>query len=126
MIPSIETFDGINYVSLKSLEDCSMDMNNLKREYDSIIPIAKGFVENIVIQIQELIASKSIATGVPLEYRIKEWDKIQEKIERNKLHLSTITDLEDLIGVRIILLFIRDLDTICSLISETFIVYSTF
>lgn len=62
--------------------------------------------------------------GVPIESRIKPWSSIVDKIERRALILSSIQQIDDLIGIRIILLFKRDLEKACSLISKTFVVIS--
>jgi ppGpp synthetase/RelA/SpoT-type nucleotidyltranferase len=63
--------------------------------------------------------------GVPLEGRVKAWSSIAEKSERKARQLTSVIDLDDLVGVRLILLFQRDVDVIHRLISETFQVLST-
>ena len=59
-----------------------------------------------------------------MESRVKQWSSIEEKIERKALNLAAITDLDDLVGIRIILLFVRDLDRVDKAIHDTFEVLS--
>ena len=62
--------------------------------------------------------------GVPLESRVKSWDSIAEKIERTSLKLKGIKQLNDLVGLRLMLLFRRDVTRVCELISTNFTVVS--
>jgi ppGpp synthetase/RelA/SpoT-type nucleotidyltranferase len=57
-----------------------------------------------------------------MEGRIKSLASIEEKIERKGLTLESVTALDDLIGVRAILLFRKDLKVTDELISKTFYV----
>lgn len=101
-----------------------MDIDILREEYNSIRPAAQRLANTIVDQFKEMVATESITLGVPLDFRIKEWSSVQDKIERNHLDLQTITELSDLIGIRIILLFQRDLSRMRSSIANTFVVVS--
>lgn len=101
-----------------------MDIDILREEYNSIRPAAQRLANTIVDQLKELVTTESITLGVPLDFRIKEWSSVQDKIERNHLYLQTITELSDLIGIRIILLFQRDISRMCSSIANTFVVVS--
>jgi putative GTP pyrophosphokinase len=47
---------------------------------------------------------------------------IAEKIKRKALKLKRVEDLNDLVGIRFILLFARDIDEACRLIEATFTV----
>ncbi len=55
-----------------------------------------------------------------MEGRVKSLASIEEKIERKGLTLQSVTALDDLIGVRAILLFRKDLKIADKLISKTF------
>jgi ppGpp synthetase/RelA/SpoT-type nucleotidyltranferase len=101
-----------------------MEIEILKQEYDSIRSIAQRLANSIADQIRELVSTQCITLAVPLEYRVKEWSSIQDKVERNHLDLEAMTELSDLIGIRIILLFQRDLSRMCSAITNTFIIVS--
>ena len=101
-----------------------MEIEILKQEYDSIRSIAQRLANSITDQIRELVSTQCIRLAVPLECRVKEWGSIQDKIERNHLGIEAITELSDLIGIRIMLLFQRDLSRMCSAITNTFLIVS--
>jgi putative GTP pyrophosphokinase len=78
-----------------------------------------------VTQISELLESHYITLGVPIESRVKTWASIEEKIQRKGIVLKDIRDLHDLVGIRIILLFRSDLETVIRLLKENFEVISS-
>jgi putative GTP pyrophosphokinase len=96
--------------------------DSLLEEYRRIAPQASRFGEVLVDQLTSLLQSAGIAVGVPLEFRVKSWDSISMKLERKALELSTLRDLSDLVGVRIILLFSRDVGRVGELLSKTFLI----
>jgi len=49
---------------------------------------------------------------VPLESRVKKLESLFEKLERKTMALEHVVDLDDFVGVRIILLFKRDLEKV--------------
>lgn len=95
-------------------------VDQLQKEYDSIRPQAEEFMKALCEQFDHLLHSNDITLGVPIERRVKKWDSIYDSIERNRLSLVNIIDLDDLVGIRLILLFKRDLDLIHQLINDTF------
>lgn len=99
-----------------------MEFEQLKSEYDRYLPAAGKFCEAVTEQIQELLDHNNVAIGVPMEHRIKSWSSIYEKWERKSLTLKSILELDDLIGIRIILLFKPDLEKVDSVLSESFVV----
>src|SRR2546423_3962108 len=85
---------------------------------------AAKFVDELNRQLSTLLEDNKIALGLPIQFRIKTWDSLQGKLERKSLHISTIKELPDLIGFRIIVLFRRDLEKVTALLDEHFeIVY---
>lgn len=55
-----------------------------------------------------------------MESRVKSWESIEEKLERKSLELTDIASLDDLVGIRLILLFRADLTAVDALVQETF------
>ena len=84
--------------------------DKLKKDYDSKKDSAGRFCSALVEQIKGLIFSEHISLAVPIESRVKSWSSICGKIERSNLELEDIFQLNDLVGIRLILLFKRDLD----------------
>lgn len=95
-------------------------IHQLQINYDLLKPQAEKFMISLCEQFEHLFLTNSITLGVPIECRVKKWDSIYDNIERNKLSLSNVIDLDDLVGIRLILLFKRDLDKIHELINNTF------
>ena len=101
-----------------------MDAERLREEYQALAPRAARFVQALFDQFTELLKQQDIALAVPIEHRVKDWSSIADKIERRSLALEELTQLQDLIGLRLILLFRRDLKKTHDLISEKFTVLS--
>lgn len=99
-----------------------MTTENIKTEYLAIREKALRFRDAILIQLEHLLNSNSITLAVPLEGRIKEWDSVEEKISRKSLDLRTIEDVDDLIGIRVILLFRRDLPLTDDLLRKNLVI----
>ncbi|MBC8276096.1 MAG: RelA/SpoT domain-containing protein [Chloroflexi bacterium] len=92
----------------------------LRRDCEQLTPLANKYALALREQFEQLLITHDLTLGVPIEYRVKTWDSISEKTERLKLSLSSVRDLDDFIGLRLILLFTRDITKIHELISETF------
>src|SRR5437899_1482614 len=101
-----------------------MDIDALRQEYGAVRDLASRFCERLAQQIEELLSANGVALGVPLESRVKSWDSIAEKTQRLSLTLKSVTELNDLVGLRLMLLFRRDMTKACDLISKTFVIVS--
>src|SRR3982750_47228 len=97
-------------------------IERLQSEYHTISTLAERFSISLKDELEELLQVNKISLGVPVEHRVKRWDSIVEKIERKTLSLDSIMDLPDFIGLRLILLFSRDVAKTCDFISKTFTV----
>jgi putative GTP pyrophosphokinase len=95
-------------------------LGKLDAEYKAIVPTASSFCDELSKQIIYLLRQESIALGFPIQYRVKSWASISEKIDRLSFNAKKITDLQDLVGLRIILLFRRDVRKVISILSQHF------
>jgi len=102
-----------------------MDSEKLRIAYQDNIGRAERLRDAVIVQLLELFAPANITLGVPIESRIKDLTSIFEKIERKSIKLENILELQDLIGIRCILLFKRDLVEIKKLITNTFEIISS-
>ncbi len=102
-----------------------MDNEHLHIQYQDNIGRAERLRDVVIVQLLELFSSHNVTLGVPIESRIKKWASISEKIERKNIQIESILELQDLIGIRCILLFTRDLINVKTLISDTFEVVSS-
>jgi putative GTP pyrophosphokinase len=94
----------------------------LQNEYFLIAPLAIRFSTALKEEFEELLQSERIPLGVPIECRVKKWDSIIEKIKRKSLDIGSVMDVADLVGLRLMLLFSRDVAKVGELISKTFTV----
>lgn len=102
-----------------------MDIALFKKEYSDILDRANRLLEVIETELSKLLSNSHIALGVPMEGRVKTWNSIEEKVNRKGSSLEHIEELDDLIGVRLILLFRVDLREVEKLIDNTFQVISS-
>jgi putative GTP pyrophosphokinase len=98
----------------------------LEADYQAVAPLASRFADEVSHQLQQLIDSKGIVLSLPLQRRIKSWPSIREKIERKSLDLANIKDLNDLVGLRAIVQFTRDLSTVRNLVKSNFAVIEEY
>lgn len=101
-----------------------MDITELHERYRATTHQAIRLRDAMVNEIGHLIAREGITLGVPIEARVKDWNSIEEKVARKSLKLSDISDLDDLVGLRLILLFRRDLATVDDLLRKTLTIRS--
>jgi len=99
-------------------------LSTLQNQYLALAPGASRLKVALTEQLKHILATHQISLGVPLESRVKAWSSIAEKIERKARRLTSVDELDDLVGIRLILLFQRDVDLIHRLIGETFLVLS--
>jgi putative GTP pyrophosphokinase len=95
------------------------NLEQLEAEYRAIAPIAERFCTDLSGQLNKLLENERISLGLPIEYRVKKWESIVDKLERLSLNPDSIKELNDLIGLRLMLLFKRDLLRVCELVSST-------
>lgn len=101
-----------------------MDGEKIRIQYQDNIGRAERLREAVITQLLELFKENNVTLGVPIESRVKGWASIAEKVERKNIDLVNLFDLHDLVGVRVILLFRRDLVQVHDLVSRIFEVES--
>ena len=102
-----------------SLEQ-QMETENLESEYRELLPRLEKFKSRLESEISEFLAQNAIQLAIPIEARIKSWQSISAKLERKPLELSSIKELVDLVGIRIVLPFLRDVDLTTRLLESVF------
>lgn len=101
-----------------------MQAEDLKNEYVAVEPRAQRLRTALLHEIDQLLTSQDLALGVPLEARVKSWESLQEKLDRKALELDGVVNLDDLVGIRAILLFRSDLPAALVALTRTFDVIS--
>lgn len=98
-----------------------IDLNDAKLEFDEHYSEFEKFEKAVIDQITFLINENAIKLAVPIQSRIKAFASISEKHESGRFTIKkTILELQDLIGIRILMLFKRDVESIVKLIKENF------
>ncbi len=100
-----------------------LPVDKLQDEYQDKHPLYKKLCSELVTQLQELISEAGVTTAFPIEYRVKTWKSIYEKCQRNNLCPKELGEISDIAGIRIILLFKRDLDKVCEIIEQNFEIF---
>jgi putative GTP pyrophosphokinase len=97
-----------------------IDLESLEIEYKSLLPIGTRFCLELVNQINKLIENQGIVLGFPIQHRVKKWESLAEKFERVFLNIKSIKEIQDIFGLRIILLFRRDVEKVSKLVTDNF------
>jgi putative GTP pyrophosphokinase len=88
------------------------DLTKLETEYNGLRSIADSFCTELTSQVSRLVEDEGIALGFPIQHRVKRWGSLSEKLERMSFKGSSIREIQDLIGLRLVLLFQRDIDKV--------------
>lgn len=96
------------------------DVEKLQREYEQLKPVAERFSVEMVRQVETLLQSHGITLGFPIQTRVKAWESLEGKFRRLNRCFKNILEVQDIVGMRIILLFRRDAEKISKLLSDNF------
>ncbi|HEX7180534.1 MAG TPA: hypothetical protein VF756_01730 [Thermoanaerobaculia bacterium] len=102
-----------------------MSLEELQSSYNSIKPDAERLCSVLSTELLALLASKGLTLGVPIESRVKSWESLVDKVERRALKIRRAEELSDLVGIRMILLFQRDVEEACQLVKRSLSVLSS-
>lgn len=95
-----------------------MNLEAIEKEYHAKRELYDSLCKELATQINELVCAAGLSLASPLEYRVKAWGSILEKIERNQSDMTSLSEMPDVAGIRIIALFRRDLDRIATIIES--------
>lgn len=101
-----------------------MSYSDLKVSYSKVEPRAKRLKLALSAELDHLLNENGVTLGVPIESRVKEWSSIEEKLVRKSLVLEQVEELDDLVGLRLILLFRKDLKAVDRLLRDFLLVRS--
>lgn len=104
-----------------------IDTQSLEKEYSQLKTLCDSFSIEVTRQIQKLLDDNEITLAVPIQFRTKSWSSICDKCEQGRFTIKkTILELQDLIGIRLILLFKRDIAKVSELIEKHFAVIKKY
>jgi ppGpp synthetase/RelA/SpoT-type nucleotidyltranferase len=111
---------------MQKKETSNLSISQLEDEFKSAVLLAEHFATELTRQVQELLDANSVSLGFPIQQRVKTWASLSEKLERKELTLKSLRDLDDLVGLRLILEFRRDASKVCELIERNFKVLQNY
>jgi ppGpp synthetase/RelA/SpoT-type nucleotidyltranferase len=92
----------------------------IREEYAQKRYLYEGFCREALRQLDQVIQQEAIALAFPIEHRVKALESILEKRMRMPLDTRSIADMRDIAGLRIIILFRRDIKRVTELIQNNF------
>jgi len=105
----------------------NMDQKLIETEYTTYLSILNRFDDRITQEIQFLLNKNKINLAFSIQHRIKSLSSIINKLNDNpKLNIKSIIKLQDLIGIRLITNFYRDIENIIKIIESNFKVYNKY
>src|SRR5205814_10570211 len=94
--------------------------------YSTISPIAERFCREVTHQIDGLLSREQIALSFPVQHRVKSWQSLVDKLERLAKPVTKVVALQDLVGIRLILQFTRDVPRVTEVLAGTFTVIERY
>jgi putative GTP pyrophosphokinase len=85
---------------------------SIEAEYRALSPRASIFSSELSKQLSQLIGRCGVALAVPVQARVKSWDSLSMKVRRQPAPIESLRDVQDLVGLRLILLFKRDIEIV--------------
>ncbi len=108
----------INYIT---------DINKIEQEHKQLEPVAKIIHDKLRELLQRLVDENDIKLAVPFRTRVKELWAILDKGKNRRFQIrQTVLELPDIIGVRMIPLFVREINRLADIIRENFEVIDTY
>lgn len=95
-----------------------MKPEKFKQEYQTTQRLFDSFGLELSKQIQHILEENRVSLGFPIQSRTKTWDSLEKKLK--SLTVKSILDVQDLCGLRFVLLFKRDISIVKEIISSHF------
>lgn len=93
----------------------------LEAEFFSMQPIFIQYSQEVTKQISKLLEDSDAKLAVPIQFRAKTWESILNKVSEKRFEIkSSILEMQDLVGFRIILIFKQDIEIVAKIIRESF------
>jgi putative GTP pyrophosphokinase len=94
---------------------------NISNEYNVIKTAYEDFLNEVKRAVEKVLSKYEIPVAFEISGRLKEHDSILEKHASNRTNIiDSITELKDLVGIRVVLLFPEYKEKVATLLSEHF------
>ncbi|WP_048507274.1 GTP pyrophosphokinase [Chryseobacterium angstadtii] len=98
-----------------------MEISDLQYEYQQHSVNFEKLRLLVINEFNELLLNNKVKLGFPIQSRIKSIESIIEKQESKRFTIKkSLLELQDIIGIRIVLLFKRDIEVVSKLINKHF------
>ena len=84
------------------------DLNALFADYGSMAPKYESLCDGIAAQLSALLNQANLPLAMPITTRVKKFDSLVDKCDRKGLSPRTVEEIEDISGIRVVFLFMRD------------------
>lgn len=109
--------NGRNTVSVAETPD---RLEELRAEYERLLPKLRSCRGALASSLADVL--RPLAPRLSIQSRVKSWESIEFKLSGFTRPIASITDLNDLIGMRCVLLFGSDVEAATRVIEDTFTV----
>ncbi len=84
-----------------------IDFDGLLADYESMVPKYQSLCDEIADQLSALFEQANLSLAMPITTRVKEWNSLVDKCDRNGLSPKSVVEIEDIAGIRVVFLFMR-------------------
>ncbi len=75
-----------------------------------------------ITELPPVLVRHGISLAVPIEARAKRWDSLERKITLGVVNPRHLFDVQDLIGIRLVVLYQRDIEKAVTTIQDRFVI----
>lgn len=79
-------------------------------EYVRLLPTLETVLAGGVRDLTEFLRDEGVPLACPVDGRIKSWTSLQDKAVRKQLDITRVTEVLDVVGLRVVVLFESDVD----------------
>ncbi len=90
-----------------------------RQDYDELLPLYESVEKAAYTDLAAQIAENGIIFN-QITYRIKSFDSVREKLERKRTKYSQISELTDVVGLRVVCFFSADIDRAAEAVGRIF------
>ena len=101
------------------MQDIDAHAQELLAQYRSLLPVYKKMAEVIPEKLKEFIAEAGIIVAA-VEQRVKTEESLAGKLKLKGSKYRDISDITDLVGLRVITFYIDDVDKVASIVERLF------
>jgi putative GTP pyrophosphokinase len=99
----------------------------IEQEYYILKSSYEKFLKSLLSQLENILETEEISLGFPIQSRIKDIFSLLEKIENGRFTIKkSIKEVQDIIGLRIILIFKKDVNAVSDLIRKNLTVIKEY